>query len=679
VGTEGASTSSDAGTVRGTSALRSWFRRIVVGLLLVAAGVLAVVAWILGPDYLDLFWSRLPHEFTRRAAFLYLDALLIGYAVAMAVAIGLIVGVLVMRKRRRPDDPRRRRRQIQLLALGVSILLTLLALDAGAAAWSAWQRRPPRLPELLFRPGPSGPMGELVPLPSGPTPTLPSRFPTDGAGRVSSALRLLVIGESSGRGEPYYPWLSVGQIVAWKLESVFPGRPIRVETWATGGATLKEMHARLAGLTYRPDALIVYVGHNEFQARFSWQREPGGYYDDDMPALYSPATLTAVLRFSPLCRLVMETWDRHRIDLAPPRYVTRKLVDQPVCTTEEYEAILGDFRHRLEEVAAYCDRIGTLPIFIIPACNDGGYDPSRSVLAPETPRAEREAFARDVVRARELEHRDADAALRLVRELVARHPEFAETQYRLARLLEQAGDRGEARKHYILAREGDGLPLRCPESFRRAYREAAAKSPSVLLVDGPAVLEATSPDGIADDRLLHDAQHPNIRGYAALAQDLLGQLRGRRALGWPEGAGTSLVDDDACIRHFQLDAGRWADVCRQEAKFYEITAYTRFDPAFRLERCEDYNRAARAIRAGRDPREAGIPGWGIRPPDPSSPHPSRPGGSGPIGPNPVPGGLPAARARREPLPDRSRPGSGDAGARAARESEEIMKRHPFPP
>jgi hypothetical protein len=270
------------------------------------------------------------------------------------------------------------------------------------------------------------------------------------------------------------------------------------------------------------------------------------------------------------------------------------------------------------------------------------------------------AFAREVARARELEHRDAAAALGLVRELVARHPEFAETQYRLGRLLEQAGDPGEARRHYILAREGDGLPLRCPESFRRAHREVAAKYPSILLVDGPAVLEATSPDGIADDRLLHDAQHPNIRGYAALAQDLLGQLRGRRAFGWPEGAGISPVEEEECIRHFGIDAGRWADVCRQEAWFYEITAYVRYDPAFRLERCEDYRRAAKAIRAGRDPHEAGIPGWGIRPPDPTPPHPSRPGGPGPI-------------------PDRSRPGSDDAGGRGRSGGNRVDRAGPGKP
>ena len=139
------------------------------------------------------------------------------------------------------------------------------------------------------------------------------------------------------------------------------------------------MHQKLAGLTYRPDAMLLYVGHNEFASRFPWEREPGGYYDDDMPFLLSPRSLTAVLRFSPLCRLVLETWDRQRIDLRPAHKITRHLVDQPVCTPDERASILAEFRRRLEAIASYCDEIGTLPIFVIPPSNDGAYDPSRSV------------------------------------------------------------------------------------------------------------------------------------------------------------------------------------------------------------------------------------------------------------------------------------------------------------
>lgn len=585
-------------------ARRSGPWRILRGLALAATGVLLVVGWMLGRDLLELAWSDLSGDVRRRAAILYLDVLLIGYAVALLASIGLIAAALVLR-RVSPAGTPRRRRAVRLLAVGAALLLIVLALDAGAAAWSAWRRRTSVLPEVPPRSATLQGQGAAL--------TAPERDATAGSSPPApappGALRILVIGESSARGEPYHPWLSIAQIAAWKLESVFPGRPVVVDMWARGGATIRQMHERLAELTDRPDALILYVGHNEFASRYPWMREPGGYYDDDMPSLYSPVALRAALRFSPLCRLVLETWDHQRVDLRPPRHATRELVDQPVCTPEERAAILAEFTRRLDEIAAFCETIGTLPIFVIPASNDGGYDPSRSVLPPETPREQRVAFAREVQRARTLEATDPAAALRLDRELVGRYPGFAETQYRLGILLERAGDWDEARRHFVAARECDGMPLRCPDDFRRAYREVAARHPAVLLIDGPKVLEAASAHGILGDRLFHDAQHPNLRGYTALARDLLDQLRGRGAFGWPDGIPTPPVDADSCARHFGVDADRWAEVCLRVDWFFSVTAYIRHDPSFRLARADDYRRAAAAIRAGRPPAEAGIPGF----------------------------------------------------------------------
>ncbi len=132
-----------------------------------------------------------------------------------------------------------------------------------------------------------------------------------------------MIGESSGRGEPYHPWLSVDQIVAWRLKRVFPERSIQLDNWALGGATLEVMHNKLAGLSYRPDALIVYVGHNEFQARYSWMRD----VDDDRDSGQEPAQPVPVLgvnailslsRFSPLCQLILEVRERQQVDIKPP-------------------------------------------------------------------------------------------------------------------------------------------------------------------------------------------------------------------------------------------------------------------------------------------------------------------------------------------------------------------------
>ncbi len=375
---------------------RSLFvRSLVLGM----AVFLALAAWMLGPDLFKLGWKALPIEFRVRVPFLYLDALLIAYPVALLVAVGLISAVLIKGDRSRHADPARRRRQVRSLALGTSILLSLLLLDIGAVAWRSWRDRMPRLPGVLptaLRKGVNGVEGSTEIPPPDASPTLPSRFAAGGG--TENALRILVIGESSAEGQPYNPWLSVGQIAAWKLESVFPGRPVKVNMWAYGGATLWDMHNRLAGLNYRPDALLLYVGHNEFQARFAWQREPGNYYLDERPKLYSPESLTSLLRFSPLCRLALDTWEHHRVSIRPPRRATRNLIDQPTCSPEEYAAIRDDFARRLEAIADYCDEIKTQAIFIVPPSNDGGYDPNRSALDPATPRSEREAFAREVER-----------------------------------------------------------------------------------------------------------------------------------------------------------------------------------------------------------------------------------------------------------------------------------------
>ncbi len=99
--------------------------------------------------------------------------------------------------------------------------------------------------------------------------------------------------------------------------------------------------------------------------------------------------ILSLSRFSPLCRLILEVRERQQVDIKPPRVVTRELVDGPVCTTAEAGGLLSDFRRRLNDIATFCESIGTLPIFIIPASNDGGFDPSRSILSAATSQAER--------------------------------------------------------------------------------------------------------------------------------------------------------------------------------------------------------------------------------------------------------------------------------------------------
>ncbi len=384
-----------------------------------------------------------------------------------------------------------------------------------------------------------------------------------------------------------------------------------MEYKARGGANLEPMHLSMADVDRRPDAIVVFAGHNEFQARYPWSREVTHYRDLAPPAT-TVSRLEGLGRLTSLGRLILHAIDLRRLCTAPPPKPTRRLVDVPSFTPQEGSAVVGDYRDRLAAISAYCRRIGAVPILIVPPGNQAGYEPNRSVLPPETTAAAREAFARRFEAARKAEARDPSAGVALYRELLEEQPGFAEAHYRLARLLERAGDWAEARRHFQESRDLDGMPQICTTALQNACRSVGARH-GAIVVDGPAVFRALLPDGILDDRLFHDAHHPTFRGYVALAQDVLNQLRARRAFGWPGGREAPVIDADECARHFKLGAEEWAAVCQYGGEWYEADAFIRHDPSERLARARRCKAAARAIAGGLAPEMTGIPGLGIHP------------------------------------------------------------------
>ncbi len=177
--------------------------------------------------------------------------------------------------------------------------------------------------------------------------------------------------------------------------------------------------------------------------------------------------------------------------------------------------------------------------------------------------------------------------------ILGRHPGFAEAHFRLARLLERAGDPAEAGRHYLAALDHDGLPIRCPAPFRAAYQEVARRHPRCLLIDGRRELAAISPNGLIGDRVIQDTHHPTLAGYVALAGAVLRALPIREVLG-PSRSIALPLDPDDCARHFAMDASRWATVCERTSVHYRRVAGYRYDPAERLEKSRRYAEAAHA-------------------------------------------------------------------------------------
>jgi hypothetical protein len=566
---------------------------LILPALAVTAAIMSVL--VLPP------WIRVitPRWMVRWATIAFLEAVFFLLCVSIPTfALGLLASIAALvrsRIKRRPCSAPGR-----WALLCSSVLVALAATEFCTAALRQQRYRLADLPtKFTGRPDRGPPIDFTAAVP----PVAPHPRATPAGDGVERRVSIVVVGESSARGEPYHPWVSVGQIVAWQLQRVLPGVEFRVEILAEGGLCLEQAIHVLGGLRHRPDALIVFAGHNEFQGRFGWSRNSRHYVEEGPD---SPLALVELARSaSATAELILENLDRFRGEERPPKRVTRELVDHPTCTAETRGFLRREFERRLDGLASWCVREGILPILIVPASNDGGFDPSRSVLDGSTPLPRRTEFADLVRAARAAESSDPQSAIAAYRGLIERHPEFAETHYRLGRLLHQVGGAREAREHFVQARDLDGLPLRCPSEFQQTIRAVAARWDG-LLVDGSRVLEQLSPDGILDDRLFHDAHHMNLVGQAALARDILTQLRSRRAFGWPDPVPVPEIDLADCVRSFDLDRVRWAEICRRSAEFYSRTAFVRFDPADRLAAGERYERAAEAIVAGTPIDQTGV-------------------------------------------------------------------------
>ena len=205
----------------------------MLGLLLIA-GFLIVS---LGPLWFRYF---VQDSVIRRTEARVLEGAEIVYGTTIVIATLALIPLLVLQIRR-PTPVRVRFWTTRCLVLAISVVLSA-GVAEGVAVACLWAT-------------------------SIPMPWLPVRFED---GPDDAVTDILVVGESSAQGVPYEKWLSVADIVAWKLGTAFPRMEFRIVNQATPGLSLQAMHTKLAGIERRPELVILYAGHNEFSSRFDW-------------------------------------------------------------------------------------------------------------------------------------------------------------------------------------------------------------------------------------------------------------------------------------------------------------------------------------------------------------------------------------------------------------------------
>src|ERR1700729_1939951 len=195
----------------------SWIaaRRQLVRVAFLTAGLAPIVTLVL------IGLSRLHHDTPEwvywKAELIFLSVLEIVYGVTASVSVvgTLVLGSLFVRGRGRKAS---RPVLLRGLMLCIALLGSLAIAEAVCAGWISWSHRSTAVPVgglgIDERSDPSLRFAHSL-----EQIDLRSNFPDPPGDRE---IDLVVIGESSAEGVPYNPWLSIGKIVAWKLQEAIP-------------------------------------------------------------------------------------------------------------------------------------------------------------------------------------------------------------------------------------------------------------------------------------------------------------------------------------------------------------------------------------------------------------------------------------------------------------------------
>ena len=339
--------------------------------------------------------------------------------------------------------------------------------------------------------------------------------------------RVFCLGESSTLGYPYFFNGSFPSMLKDRLETLWPEKKIEVINLgitAVSSYTVLDFVKELP--PYKPDAILVYCGHNEFY---------GALGTGSVESLGQS-------RWAIKAYLAMQEWRTFRLlrdGLVALKAVVSSSAGQGRDATvmegmvrnreialgsSEYEAGLSNFRANMEEIVQVAAKekipvvLGTL------VSNLNGMEPFVSLHSKGLDSAQRtrweELFSQGEKALAEKRYEDAGRDLASA---VSIDSTPAKAHFALGRVLERTGKERDALYQFRLARDLDALRFRAPSVFNDMIKEVGRTS-AVPVADGEAMIALQSEHGIIGGRCVLEHVHLSVDGYFLLAKAFAGAL-----------------------------------------------------------------------------------------------------------------------------------------------------------
>ena len=353
------------------------------------------------------------------------------------------------------------------------------------------------------------------------------------AEKAPGTLRVVVQGESSAAGYPFYRGASFPQVLGARLRAAYPKRTVEIVNTAMAAinsyALLDFADEVVAA---RPDAVLIYTGHNEFYGAL------GAASAENLGE--SPAVVRAFLRLRhfrtvQLFRNGLAALQRRSAEpVAGDGRPTSTLMSQMVgeqsvpLGSDTYTRGLRQFEQNMDLLLAKYAAAG-VPVYVgTLVSNERDQRPFVVATAGAETEAQR-AVKIEAALGRVRAGRPAEG-LAALRALAASDTLAADAPFALGRALLATGDTLAAAAPLRRARDLDALRFRAPTAFNAVLRRVAARH-GATVVESEQRFQRASPQGVVGRSLMLEHLHPNLDGYALLADAFFDALRTGRVAG----------------------------------------------------------------------------------------------------------------------------------------------------
>lgn len=349
--------------------------------------------------------------------------------------------------------------------------------------------------------------------------------------KPAGEFRIFTYGESSMHGSHYWPYSNPAKWMEAYLKDFLPGKNIRVINFARmGQGGWKAYECLRDTAAYKPDLVIVYMGHNFMlpgnrKDQVEAKMKKSSYFWRDL--LRQSHFLSWVYRLAITPKILSEKSG------SSDDSIEYKIIESSPAGLGPENAFPNDSPGYLENLAFFKQTLAEMLklqkkykfkiIFCKPAGNLKDFPPYASKRINRLP-ADMETkwqglYDQGVAAQKAGLQKEAIGFFEQAHEI---DPTHADLDFRYATLLLKAGELEKAKKLFVQARDYDLYKVRATSDIESFYDEM--KAMNVPVVETEKAIVSETPGGILGEPVIEDNVHMSIKGHSLLGRALAQEI-----------------------------------------------------------------------------------------------------------------------------------------------------------